>query len=85
MATFEEKAREYYEGGGMLPNQVEGAMTHLKGLIEEASPGFDLESKVCDYSEQVWGTFHSWARIAALEWIDENSPNAWYRAAFAGE
>jgi hypothetical protein len=78
--TIEQKLTDYLINSGMFQHQAEAVMEAVKKL----QPSMDgrWSEPPSAYPVALYIGLQITARTAALEWIDANLPDAWFRGMF---
>ena len=78
--TFEEKVKEYFVASGMFDSQANAVFQEMKASTDAM---FDRwNDDVLGYPDVMLNVILVSARRYALEWIDKNIPQAWFRGCF---
>ena len=78
--TFEEKVKEYLVGNGMFDNQAEAVLQRMKAGDDVMLHRWSDDTS--EYPDVMLNVILLSARRHALDWIDENIPQAWFRGCF---
>jgi len=65
---------------GMFESHAEEVLKRAIPKIEESSENITWDSPADGYPDVVLATFWVTVKTEALEWIDDNLPQAWYKA-----
>ena len=85
--TFEEKAKELMISYGMFDTQADAVIALCKEKGEDEFPGMrdrwrdDIEG----YPEMLFPAIWNSIKRVALEWLEENKPEAWFKPMFMEE
>ncbi len=86
MDTIEGKLKDRLVANGMFPEQAQAVIDMAKNRTDLFP---DMESRWADevegYPQQAIAVLWFGIKHIALEWIDANLPQAWYRPLFSGE
>jgi hypothetical protein len=80
--TTKEKLLRFLVSTGMFPNQAEAVFERALPQLEVDDYRVTWDGPCDDYPEVIYGCWLMVLKEVALEWIDENLPNAWYRPMF---
>ena len=83
--TIEEKLVEMLIENGMFDTQAKEVMELIKSDEANETMQGRWRDAPGDYPEVMLAVLWLSTRIKALEWIDENVPQAWYRPMFVEE
>ena len=69
---------------GVFDTQAEKIMERAKQLFAEDNPDYNVtwNRPASEYPDAFFGIGFLTVKRAAIEWIDENIPQAWFRAMF---
>jgi len=82
MTTFAEKAKEMLTGSGMSEENANEVLAEIK-VHKANEPMKDRWNEdVSGYPEGMVNILWSVVKMCALEFIDKNQPEAWYRDCF---
>jgi hypothetical protein len=83
--TTKEKVIGMMVERGMFPEQAETVFSAAKEKLAEFAPNYHItwDRPASEYPAPVYAAMWLTVKDEALKWIDENKPQAWFRAMFA--
>ncbi len=84
MMTTKEKLVDMLFNHGMSEDPAKEVVELAIPKIEQASPDSEItwDRPAGEYPDVMYNIFWLTLKETALEWIDKNAPQAWYRACF---
>jgi hypothetical protein len=83
--TFEEKAISLLFNNGLMPKEAAAVVERIKAAPENKAMAGRWNDQIEGYPPQMIGVLWFIVRVHATQWIEENCPQAWFKAAFAFE
>ena len=80
--------RDFFTGrleeNGMFENEAKEVLELAIPKVEEMVPGYNItwDRPKNEYPEAIYTIMWNVIKEVALEWIEENAPEAWYKAMF---
>lgn len=81
--TFEDAMRQRLTNSGMFPDQVDAVVERVKAAPENEPMAQRWSDNASGYPSQMLGVLWLTAKTHALEYIDAECPQAWFRPLFA--
>lgn len=82
--TTQERFKKMLIDCGMSDNQADAVLEIAIPRIESAAPNYRItwDRPAEEYPDVLYNTWWLYLKDAALEWIEENIPQAWFRSMF---
>lgn len=83
--TFRQKAIELLYSNGMFREDAEKVVQNVIAHPSNEAMQGRWDDDIAGYPPQMLNVLWFTVKSFAVEWIDENCPQAWFRPLFAGE